>query len=259
MPQTTAPALGPFWDYLRRTRRAALLFSGGLDSSLILAAASAALGDGFRAITFYGPHTTPGELAAAWRLARRFRVRHLVGRFDPLALPEFRHNRRERCYACKAEVIRRAWELAAHVGAPVLWDGTNLDDLADFRPGLQAGRELGVQSPLLAVGWGKAAIRRASQALGLAADKPAQSCLATRFPYDVTLTPEILAAVGRAEAWLRRRGFERVRLRVPGPRLRLELDAAQWPAYLHPKVHGPFGAVVQRLGWQGVDLAAPPG
>ena len=78
----------------------------------------------------------PGELAAAWALARRFRVDHVVREIDPLSLPEFRHNRRQRCYACKQAIITRAWEIAAARGHSVLWDGTNLDDLADFRPGL---------------------------------------------------------------------------------------------------------------------------
>ena len=153
--------------WLRRHRRAALLFSGGLDSSLLLAAAAKALGPGLTAITFTGPHTVPGELAAAWALARRLRVDHVVREIDPLALPEFRHNRRERCYACKKAIITRAWEIAAARGHSALWDGTNLDDLADFRPGLAALREQGVESPLLAARLGKTAIRALSRGLGL--------------------------------------------------------------------------------------------
>ena len=165
--QSSAEALNHLEDYLRRHRRAALLFSGGLDSSLLLAAAAQALGPGLCAITFAGPHIVPGELAAAWALARRLRVKHLVRYFDPLTLPDFRDNSRRRCYACKRAIITQAWEVAREQGAEVLWDGTNLDDLADFRPGLQAARELGVASPLLAAGLDKAAIRTLSRALGL--------------------------------------------------------------------------------------------
>ena len=210
----------PLQAYLRRHRRAALLFSGGLDSSLLLAAATQALGPGLTAITFTGPHTVPGELAAAWALARRCGVDHVVREFDPRSLPEFRHNRRERCYACKRAIISRAWEIAAARGHTVLWDGTNVDDLADFRPGIVALRELGVESPLLAAHLGKTAIRSLSRVLGLDDARPSQSCLATRFPYDTELTRDDLARVGRGEAWLRRRGFSRVRLRGsggPGP------------------------------------------
>jgi uncharacterized protein len=246
--------INPLDEYLRRHRRAALLFSGGLDSSLLLAAAAKALGPGLTAITFTGPHTAPGELAAAWALTRRLRVNHVVQEINPLSLPEFRFNRLERCYACKKAVITRAWEIAAARGHAVLWDGTNVDDLADFRPGFRALRELGVESPLLAAQLNKAAIRARSRALGLDAARPSQSCLATRFPYDTELTGENLARVGRGEAWLRRRGFSRVRLRVQGDRARLELPPEEWPAFLAPGVRGPFTAFVMSLGFTGLSL-----
>ncbi|MDP2046382.1 MAG: TIGR00268 family protein, partial [Deltaproteobacteria bacterium] len=138
-----------------------------------------------------------------------------------------------------------------------LWDGTNLDDLADFRPGLVALREQGVESPLLAARLGKAAIRALSRGLGLDDTRPSQSCLATRFPYDTELTREGLARVGRAEAWLRRRGFSRVRLRVQGGQTRLELAPCEWSAFLAPRVRGPFSAYLAALGFEGLSLDGP--
>jgi uncharacterized protein len=242
---------------LRRWPRAVLLFSGGLDSSLLLAAGSGALGRGLTALTIAGPHLAPGELAAAYELGRRFKVRHLVLWFDPLTLPAFRENTPRRCYACKRAVIEQGRRIAAAVGAPVLWDGTNLDDLADFRPGLQAARELGVRSPLLEAGLGKTAIRSLSRALGLDWEKASQSCLATRFPYNTALTREALARVGQGETWLRRRGFSHVRLRVSRDGVRLELAPAEWPAFLAPQVQGPFGVLVARLGWGPLSLDLP--
>lgn len=241
-------------NYLRRWPRAVLLFSGGLDSSLLLAVAAQALGSGLTALTFSGPHIAPGELAAAWTLARRFRVKHLIREVDPLSVPDFRQNTRQRCYACKKAIIQAAWDIAVAHGAEALWDGTNVDDLGDFRPGLRAARELGVHSPLLAAGMDKAAIRGASLRLGLPWQKPPQSCLATRFPHDTLLTRESLARVGQAEAWLRRRGFSRVRLRVHGDLARLELPLEEWAAFLSPEVRRPFTALASRLGWEGVDL-----
>jgi uncharacterized protein len=243
--------------YLRGHRRAALLFSGGLDSSLCLAAAARVLGPGLTAITFTGPHTVPGELAAAWALARRLKVRHLVRAFDPLSLPEFRHNTPERCYFCKRAVITQAWEIAAALGVKVLWDGTNVDDLADFRPGLQALKEQGVESPLLLAGLGKAAIRTLSMDLGLDSGRPSQSCLATRFPYNTELTADDLARVGRAEAWLRRRGFSRVRLRVQEDRARLVLVPEEWSAFLVPEVRRNFTAFILSLGFKDLCLNGP--
>jgi uncharacterized protein len=239
----------PLNEYLRGHRRAALLFSGGLDSSLLLAAAAQVLGPSLTAITFTGPHFAPGETAAAWALARRLGVEHVVQEFDPLSLPEFRHNRRSRCYVCKKAIITRAREIAAARGHAVLWDGTNVDDLADFRPGHRALRELGVQSPLLLAGLGKADIRALSRKLGLDATRPPQSCLATRFPYDTELTAEDLARVGRGEAWLRRQGFSRVRLRVEGDRARLELAPEEWAAFLAPAVGRRFRAFIHGQGF----------
>ena len=237
----------------------ALLFSGGLDSSLLLALAAPVLGSGLTAITFTGPHLAPGELAAACALARRLKVNHLVREIDPLALEDFRHNTPQRCYACKKAIIRRAREMARTLGAEALWDGTNLDDLGDFRPGLKAARELGVRSPLMEAGLDKGAIRQWSRKLGLAWQKPPQSCLATRFPYYTTLSREGLDRVAQGEAWLRRRGFSRVRLRIQGDWARLELAPEEWPLFLSPEVRRPFAALVARLGWRTFELTAGGG
>jgi len=239
---------------LRRQGPALLLFSGGLDSSLLLAVAARVLGMRLTALTFAGPHIVPGELAGAWALARRLGVTHLIRAIDPLILTDFRENTPERCYACKKAVIQAGWKVAAHRGARVLWDGTNVDDLADFRPGLKAAQELGVQSPLLDAGLGKAAIRALSRELGLPWDRAPQSCLATRFPYYTTLSREALARVGQGEAWLRRRGFSWVRLRVNGDQARLELAPEEWPLFLGPEVRGPFTSLVAQLGWGHLSL-----
>jgi len=175
-----------FREYVRGVDRVVLLFSGGADSSLLLALGAAVLGDRLTALTFTGPHTAPGELASAWSLARRLGVRHLVREMDLLTLPEFRYNTPARCYACKQTLTAQGWQMARAWGAHALWDGTNRDDLRDFRPGLKATREAGVASPLLELGLGKREIRKFSAALGLPGDKPPQSCLATRFGASVT-------------------------------------------------------------------------
>jgi len=223
----------------------------------LLGAAVKVLGAGATAITFTGPHIAPGELAEAWALARRLKVRHVVRAFDPLSLPEFRHNTLERCYACKHAIITQAWKIAAACGIPVLWDGTNLDDLADFRPGMRAIKELGVESPLLLADLGKAGVRTLSRSLGLDEARPSQSCLATRFPYGTELTENDLARVARAEAWLKRRGFSRIRLRVQEDQARLELALEEWPAFLAPAVRRPFTAFVISLGFKNLSLDWP--
>ena len=244
-----------FCEYVRPVHRAVLLFSGGLDSTLLLALGVATLGSRLTALTLTGPHTAPGELAAAWNLARRLGVKHFVQEIDPLRLSDFRNNTPERCYACKKAVIDRGWKVAQALGADSLWDGTNRDDLGDFRPGLKAARELEVASPLLELGLGKREIRELSQHLGLPWDKPPQSCLATRFPYGTELTPEALAQVGRAEAWLKNRGFRHVRLRVRGEHTVLELKMEEMARFTAPEVRGPFLALIARLGCHSMELA----
>jgi len=243
--------------HLRRWPRVVLLFSGGLDSSLLLVLGREALGEGLTALTFSGPHTAPGEVGAAWQLTRKFRVRHLLATFDPLCLPDFRENTPKRCYVCKQAMLSQAREVAAGLGAEAIWDGTNVDDLQDFRPGLQAAREAGVQSPLLSARLGKQDIRTLSRKLGLPADKAPQSCLATRFPYDTTLSREDLARVGRAEAWLRARGFTHIRLRVRGRQARLELAPAEWPLFWGRGLRRPFLGYLNSLGFEGLELAVP--
>ncbi len=249
-------ALLALQECLRTCRRAVLLFSGGLDSTLLLAAGARFLGTVLTALAFAGPHIPPGELAEAFKLARRFRVRHLIRRIDPLELPDFRNNTPERCYVCKKAVIQRGWEVARILGADALWDGTNPDDLKDFRPGLRAARESGIRSPLLEAGLGKGEIRKLSVVLGLPWEKPSQSCLATRFPYDTELSAEDLARVGRAEAWLRSRGFSGyVRLRVRGERAVLELDMAEMAKFSVPEICRPFQTFLRNQGWSGFELS----
>lgn len=240
---------------LRVSGRALLLFSGGLDSTLLLAVGRALLGSEIAALTFTGPHTAPGELAAAFGLARRLGVKHFLREIDPLVFPDFRHNTPVRCYVCKKAIIRQGWEIAGRLGADALWDGANLDDLDDFRPGLKAAQESGVASPLLEAGLGKREIRELSRRLGLPWDRPPQSCLATRFPYHTELTVENLARVGRAEAWLKARGFSHVRLRVRGKAVRLELKEMEWARFLDPGVRQPFFVLLASLGWYDFALS----
>ncbi len=256
-PSAGLPHLSRIIQHLKRRPRVLLLLSGGVDSGLLLALGRQALGEGLTALTLIGPHTAPGEAAAAWRLARAFQAPHLVAAIDPLVLPDFRENTPKRCYVCKQAMLARARSAAAALAAQAIWDGANVDDLADYRPGLQAAREAGVVSPWLDLGLGKKEIREISRELGLPADKPPQSCLGTRFPYNTTLSREDLAKVGRGEAWLMARGFSRVRLRVRGRLARLELTAADWPRFFARGLRGPFLGFLNSLGFEGLELDLP--
>jgi len=242
---------------LQRWPQAVLLYSGGLDSALLLALGREALGEGLMALTLIGPHAAPGEAAAAWRLARRFKVKHLVGGLDPFLLADFRENTPQRCYVCKQAILAQARQAAAARGIEAIWDGTNVDDLQEDRPGLKALKEAGAVSPWLGLGLGKKEIRLLSRELGLPADKPPQSCLATRFPYNTPLSLEALARVGRAEAWLKGRDFAHVRLRVVREAAHLELRPEDWPRFFALGLRRPFLGFLNSLGFRGLELKVP--
>ena len=208
-------------------RDACVAFSGGVDSSLVLAAAARALGPGrVVAVTATSPTYLEEELAAATAVAASLGVEHAVVATHEFDDPRFVENSRERCYHCKAGMLEALVEVAAAHGGATLVDGANADDAGDHRPGMRAAAERGVLQPLLAAGIGKAEVRRLARALGLPTwDAPQQACLASRLPYGEAITPEKLAAVAGAERALHELGFRQCRVRYHGDVARLEIEA----------------------------------
>jgi uncharacterized protein len=233
-----------------------VLFSGGVDSTLLLKVAVAEIGSqGVTALTFQGPHCPSEELDRAREIALSLGVRHWVESFDPFVLPAFMHNTPNRCYTCKEAIYRRGWDIAAQVQAEALLDGSQADDAASERPGLLAAAALGVRSPLRETGWHKAQIREISRIWQLPGwDRPAQSCLATRFPTYTLLDPEVLQNVDRIESWLRQQGLGPVRLRVHGDLVRLELPPEQWPLVVEPEMRQAIHRQITAKGWRYLTL-----
>jgi uncharacterized protein len=240
---------------LKSRRQVVVLFSGGVDSAFLLKAAAHFLGEGVMALTFQGPHGPAGEMAAAREIAAILGVRHQVEVFDPFTLPDFKHNTAKRCYACKRAIFQKAREIAAAEEAEALVDGANADDAAADRPGMIAAAEMGVGSPLREAGLHKNQIREISHFWGLPGwDRPAQSCLATRFPPNTLLDAQNFRKVDDLESWLRERGFGPVRLRVHGDLLRLELPPGQWPGLLEPELKAALHRLVAATGWRYLTL-----
>ncbi len=206
---------------------ACVAFSGGVDSSLVLAAAVRALGaDNVLAYTAVSATYLPEELDVARGLAAELGVRHVVVETHEFDEPSFTGNPRERCYFCKRELVAGMRRVAAEHGCAALVDGANLDDLGDHRPGMRASAEGGVAHPLLEAGIGKAEVRRLARALGLSTwDAPQQACLASRIPYGEPITVEKLTAVAEAERVLRELGFRQCRVRHHGAVARVEVEA----------------------------------
>lgn len=208
---------------------AVVAFSGGVDSTFLLHMAMTELGTGkVLAVTGQSPTYPAWEFEEARQLARQLGVRQLIVATEELASEEFAANPPKRCYFCKQELFSHLRRIAGEEGLKHILDGTNLDDLGDYRPGRQAAQEMGVRSPLLEAGLTKEDIRICSRARGLATwDKPACACLASRFPYGAEITREKLRQVEEGEDYLRSLGFRQFRLRHHGPVVRIEIDREQ--------------------------------
>ena len=197
--------------------RAAVAFSGGVDSTFLLKAAKEALGDRVMAVTARLLSFPEREFEEAEDFCRKEGIRRLVCDVDQLAIPGFAANPPDRCYICKKALFTKMLDAAAKEGFPVIAEGSNADDTGDYRPGMKALRELGVKSPLMEAELTKEEIRALSAKLSLPTwDKPSLACLATRFVYGETLTKEALAMAGGAEQLLFDMGFRQVRVRVHG-------------------------------------------
>ncbi|HKQ59425.1 MAG TPA: ATP-dependent sacrificial sulfur transferase LarE, partial [Candidatus Eisenbacteria bacterium] len=171
-------------------------YSGGVDSSLVLRVAHAALGERAHGVIGRSDSYAARELALALEQAAAFGARIEVVPTGELSDPSFRANSTDRCYHCKSELYRRLDQVAERTGAAAILDGTIVDDLSDWRPGRRAAAEHRVRSPLAELGFGKADVRAAAAHLGLASrDKPASPCLASRIPYGTEITRDILGMV----------------------------------------------------------------
>lgn len=231
---------------------AAVAFSGGADSALLLAAACAVLGpERVIALTAVTPYMVRQDIGDAIALAGRLGVRHEL---VDLPMPEgLEQNPPDRCYRCKHAMVECLLAAAVELGFPHLLDGSDLDDAADYRPGLRALRELGVPSPLLEVGIDRAGVRALAEALDLPTwDKPANACLLTRIGFNCRVSMDCLQRIEEAERLLLARGLRCVRVRSHGDLARIEVAPEQRGDLLADA--GPIIAGLRALGFHYVTM-----
>lgn len=212
----------------KEMEQALIAYSGGVDSTLVAKIAYDVLGNKALAVTAMSPSLLPEELEDAKIQAATIGIRHQVVETHEMENPNYTSNPVNRCYFCKSELHDTLKPLAKKLGYPYVIDGVNADDLHDYRPGIQAAKERGARSPLAEVGVSKAEVRQISQHLNLSWwDKPAQPCLSSRFPYGEEITVTKLQRVGRAEIYLRKLGWNNLRVRSEGDTARIELSPEQ--------------------------------
>lgn len=200
-------------------------FSGGTDSSLLLKVAHDVLGDRAVAVTAVSPSQPAHERAEAQAIAQLIGARHVLMESHEMQDPRYTANTPQRCYFCKLSVFGQLVDFARREGYQYVVDGSNVDDLNDYRPGRQAAVELGVRSPLQEAGFTKADIRQLARELGLPNwNRPAAACLASRIPYGTPITPQTLAQVEQAEQVLRQMGLNQLRVRHHGQLARIEVE-----------------------------------
>ena len=240
---------------LAEKQHVCVAYSGGVDSSLVAAISHEQLGEQALAITGVSPSLAPHLLLEARQQAAWLGMRHQEVSTLELEDPSYTSNPQDRCYACKRELHRHLAAIAAEANGALVLDGVNQDDLGDHRPGITAAREAGVRSPLAELGITKATVRRLSWALGFPWwDKPAQPCLASRFPYGESISSERLQRVGQAEAWLIQQGFDRVRVRSHGLAARVEVPEERIAELVQPSLRRELVQTHLRLGFTSVSV-----
>ncbi|MBI5584624.1 MAG: ATP-dependent sacrificial sulfur transferase LarE [Deltaproteobacteria bacterium] len=250
-----ATRLQALLSVLKSRQPGAVLFSGGVDSTLLLALAQKAWNRSPLAVSFLSPLMTAEEKAGIGELAQLLGTPLKIFQGRETRQPIFRRNPPDRCYHCKKSRFQQARPFLEKKGLRFLLDGTNADDLSDYRPGLKANREFGIVSPLADLGWTKTEIRKTARRLGLPNwDRPSAACLASRIPYGDPVTPARLKRIAAGEEALKKMGLREYRLRSHGTLARIEVREEDLGRLLQEKNRRTLIGILKNLDYRYLTL-----
>lgn len=253
--KTPQEKLTDLQNYFRELGSVLIAFSGGVDSTFLAKVSHDTLGDKMMAVTATAPSFPERERKEAQAFCEKEGIRHLQIEHNELDIPGFRDNPKNRCYLCKHGLFEMLKQTAQREGYAFVCEGSNMDDMGDYRPGLQAIAELDIKSPLRHAGMTKSDIRLLSKEMGLPTwDKPSFACLASRFVYGEKITAGKLGMVGKAEQLLVDHGFRQMRVRIHGTIARIEIMPEDFPKIMEPSVREDIVKKFREYGFTYVTL-----
>lgn len=242
-------------ENLKNSKKCVVAFSGGVDSTLLLKIAIETLGANCLAVTISGPLNPASEITEAKKTAEKFGALHKILNVDISKFEWFKDNPKDRCYICKSKVFNLIKIEAEKFGAEYIFDGTNIDDLAEYRPGLKALSEMGIISPLKEAELTKNEIRTLSKEYGIEGyDKPSFTCLATRFPTGGRITEELLKKVEKGEEYLKKEGFRQFRLRCHGELARIEFEYSEMDRAFEKEMRKRIDENLKKIGFRYIAI-----